>query len=238
MKTKPSLFLIPSPIGEAPFDSLFPSINAEIANQIKFFFVEDERTARRFLIQLGVKTPIDEWTFFSLRKHNKIGEALAFLREQFHLGHDIGLISDAGTPCVADPGHRIVEEAHHLKMKVKPLVGPNSILLALMASGMNGQSFAFNGYLPINKEEREKQLRFFETLFLKNGQTQIFIETPYRNQHLMQSICTVCQPNTQVCIAVNLTTKEEYIEKNTVAQWRKKDFKFLHKQPTIFLLGK
>jgi len=236
-ENNPTLFLIPTPLGDADFTHLFPLYNAEISNEIDAFFVENLRTARRFLLQLGMKTAIDDLFFFSFQQNRKLSDAIAFLKEQHAFGRNIGLLSDAGTPCVADPGSAIVAEAHRLNMKVKPLVGPNSIILALMASGLNGQSFAFNGYLPIGQHEREKELRFFESLLVKNGQTQVFIETPYRNHHLLASICAVCQPNTKLCVAIQLTTPEEVIITDTVAQWRKKRINF-HKKPAIFLLGR
>lgn len=235
--TGPALFLIPTPLGEQDFSALFPPLNAELLSSIEVFFVEDIRTARRFLLKCGMKTPIDNLAFFSFKDYRKEVNPLDFLREHAAAGKNIGLLSDAGTPCVADPGHIVVAEAHRIGMRVVPLIGPNSVILALMASGLNGQNFSFNGYLPIDKQNREKQLLFLESLLLKSGQTQIFIETPYRNNQLLQSILHTCRPDTRLCVALNLTTPEEQIISATIAKWKKIKMDF-HKQPAIFLLGK
>jgi len=152
-------------------------------------------------------------------------------------GKNLGLISDAGTPCVADPGSIIVSRAQQLCIEVVPLIGPTSMLLALMASGLNGQSFAFNGYLPREQPDRERQLRFLESLVKKSNQTQIFIETPYRNNHVFKSILAVCDPATRLCIGVNITSKNQMIKTMTVKKWKSQKLD-LHKQPTVFLLGR
>lgn len=235
--TESTLYLIPSPLGEADYSTLFPSSNLSVVDKIDAFIVEDERTARRFLIKLGISKKIDDLTFISFKKNGENEELLVFLRENAKKGKDIGLLSDAGTPCIADPGHLIVQEAHRLNMRVVPLVGPNSIVLALMASGLNGQNFAFHGYLAIEKSKREKELRFLESLIFRTGQTQIFIETPYRNNQLLASILTVCNPDLKLCVATNITTREEKIVTLSISKWRKEEID-LHKQPTIFLLGR
>lgn len=235
--TESTLFLIPTPLGEQDFSALFPPLNAELLSSIEVFFVEDLRTARRFLLKCGMKIPIDDLDFFSFKDYRKEFNPLDFLKEHATAGKNIGLLSDAGTPCVADPGSVIVAEAHRIGMRVVPLIGPNSVILALMASGLNGQNFAFNGYLPIDQQNREKQLLFLESLLLKSGQTQIFIETPYRNNQLLQSILHTCRPDTKLCVAINLTTPEEQVISTTISKWKKIKTD-LHKQPAIFLLGK
>ena len=196
------LFLIPSSLGEKDFDFLFPRYNAEIINSIDVYIVEDLRTGRRFLKKLGIQKAIDELEFFILNEHTQGVDLNEYLRccEE---GRNVGLMSDAGTPCIADPGNVVVAKAHQLGIEVVPLIGPNSIVLALMGSGFNGQSFAFNGYLPVEQDRRESRLKALEVLVIKNNQTQLFIETPYRNNHLFQSILRVCQPDTRLCIACN-----------------------------------
>ncbi len=229
-----SLYLIPSPLGESDFDKVFPAFNSQIINDIDYYIVEDERTERRFLKKLGVQKPISELTFFLMDKHAKGLDVKEFLQPCLE-GKNVGLLSEAGVPCVADPGHLVVTEAHRLGIPVVPLVGPCSIIMALMASGFNGQNFAFNGYLPAEQPDRERKLKVLEGLILKFKQTQIFIETPYRNNHVFNSILSVCAPNLRLCVAANLTCENEMIISKTIAQWRKTPID-LHKQPAIFLL--
>lgn len=229
-----NLYLIPSPLGECDFEKIFPSFNSNIINEIDYYIVEDVRTERRFLKKLGVQKPIDELTFFHLDKHEKNLNFKEFLQPCLE-GKNVGLLSEAGVPCIADPGNMVVSEAHRLGIRVVPLIGPSSILLALMASGFNGQNFAFHGYLPAEQPDRERKLHQLENDILKRKQTQIFIETPYRNNHIVNSILTVCSPSLRLCIAANLTTEEEFVQTKTIAQWRKQTID-LHKQPTIFLL--
>lgn len=237
MKTnQPVLYLIPTPLGERDFSAIFPKINGDIINTIDAFVVENLREGRRFLKKAGFERNFDEIEFAELNEHTKVVNFKDFLKPAIN-GKNMGLLSDAGTPCVADPGGKVVAEAHRLGIRVVPLVGPNSIILSLMASGMNGQSFAFNGYLPIEQDKRERQIAFCESLTMKNGQTQIFIETPYRNNHLMESVLKVCQPDTRVCVAVDVTAETEEIRTETVAKWRKTTYNF-HKRPAIFLIGR
>jgi len=231
-----ALYLIPSPLGETDFNRIFPLFNAQIINEIDVYIVEELRTARRFLRKLGIQKPIDTLTFHLLNEHTQ-GADLNFYLEACLQGKNIGLMSEAGTPCVADPGSVVVAKAHQLDIEVVPLVGPNSILLALMASGFNGQNFAFNGYLPVERDKRETRIRSLEALMLKSGQTQIFIETPYRNNHLLDSLLTVCDAATRLCIAVNIATENQSIKAQSIAKWRK-NRPNLHKQPVIFLLGR
>lgn len=229
------LFLIPSPLGERDFGAIFPAFNSEIINEIDHYIVEDERTERRFLKKLGIVKPIHELTFFLMDKHAKGLDYKEFLQPCLD-GHSMGLISDAGVPCIADPGNQVVAEAHRLGIQVVPLIGPSSIILALMASGMNGQNFAFHGYLPAEKSDRERRLKQLEVSILKYKQTQMFIETPYRNNHLFNSILAVCAPNIRLCVAANLTCENEMVVTKTIAQWKKTTID-LHKQPAIFLLN-
>ncbi|MBO4645900.1 MAG: SAM-dependent methyltransferase [Bacteroidales bacterium] len=228
------LYLIPSPLGDSPFDKVFPLFNSNIINEIDYYIVEDVRTERRFLKQLGIQKPIDELTFFHLDKHDKNLDVKSFLAPCLE-GKAVGLLSEAGVPCIADPGNRVVAEAHRMGIRVVPLVGPCSIILALMASGFNGQNFAFHGYLPAEQPDRERKLHQLENDILKRRQTQIFIETPYRNNHLLNSILSVCSPQLRLCVAANLTCEDETIISKTIAQWRKSPID-LHKQPAIFLL--
>jgi 16S rRNA (cytidine1402-2'-O)-methyltransferase len=230
------LYLIPSPLAECDFAKIFPAYNSEIIQEIDHFIVEDLRTGRRFVKKLGMQKPMESLHFSTLNEHTK-GNEIETLLQPLLEGKNLGLISDAGTPCVADPGSVIVSRAQHLNIEVVPLVGPSSILLALMASGLNGQSFAFNGYLPREQPDRERQLRFLESLLKKNNQTQIFIETPYRNNHVFKSILAVCDPATQLCLGVNITSENQMIKTMTVKKWKSQKVD-LHKQPTVFLLGR
>lgn len=229
------LYLIPSTIGESPIDQVLPNDIKRIINSIRCYIVENERTARRFLIKMGIQTPIDDLIFFVLNKHTRKEDIASFLKpcEQEH----VGLLSEAGVPAVADPGSEIVSLAHQQNIQVVPLVGPSSILLALMASGLNGQSFVFHGYLPVKSEERKHKIKEIEQTSTKLRQTQIFIEAPYRNNQILKSIVDYCQPNTLVCVACNLTQDDELINTLPVKTWRNK-MPDLHKKPTIFLLQK
>ena len=236
MKQKGKLYLIPSPLGESDFSKIFPTYNSEIIQDIDHFIVEDLRTGRRFIKKLGMKKPMESLTFCLLNEHTKRSETETLLQPCLE-GKNIGLLSDAGTPCVADPGNIIVTLAHQWQIEVCPLVGPNSIILALMGSGFDGQNFAFNGYLHRDKKERERQLKFHESILKKSGQTQIFIETPYRNNHFFQSMLAVCDTDTKICLATNIATEEQSFRNFTVGKWKKIKVD-IHKQPTVFLLGR
>jgi 16S rRNA (cytidine1402-2'-O)-methyltransferase len=231
-----ALYLIPSPLGENDFDALFPLFNRQVIQNIDTYIVEDLRTARRFLKKLGIEKPIDSLTFYELNEHTKREEYKSYLQGCSATKH-VGLLSDAGTPCIADPGNVVVAQAHLLEIEVIPLIGPNSVMLSLMASGFNGQDFTFNGYLPVDRDKREHKIRQLETWAMKSGQTQIFIETPYRNNHILESILSVCSPATRICVATQVATPEQRIKTQSVAKWRK-NRPDLHKQPTIFLIGK
>ncbi|MCD4732161.1 MAG: SAM-dependent methyltransferase [Bacteroidales bacterium] len=230
-----TLFLIPVFLSDTNTNNIFPSVNLEIINSLNEFIVEDLRTARRFLRKVGYKKDFEKVNFHLLNKHTNPSEIYTFL-DKAKIGHNIGLMSEAGIPCVADPGFEIVNLAHQLGIKVKPLIGPSSILQALMGSGFNGQQFVFHGYLPIDKKERRKAILNIEHNAKKSNQTQIFIETPYRNNKLVADILTFCAENTQLCIATDITGENEFIKTKFIHDWRKIKID-LHKKPTVFLIN-
>ncbi len=233
---KGQVYLIPSFLSETNSKENFPQVNNEVIYSLDIFIVENLRTARRFLRKIGYNKDFDEVKFFELNKHTERIEINSFLKPLLN-GNNIGLISEAGTPCVADPGSEIVKLAHELNVDIVPLVGPSSIILALMASGFNGQSFVFHGYLPIDKKHRINKIRELENNAYKLQQTQIFIEAPYRNNQLFQAIIENCSNETLVCIAVDITnTKTEFIKTKNVNEWRKNKLPDLHKKPVVFLL--
>lgn len=231
---KGKLYLIPSFLGDSPAGDVFPALNSQIIIGIGHFIVEELRTARRFLKKVCPEIVIDSLSFYLYNEHTIKTSVESFLEPLLN-GHDAGIISEAGTPCVADPGSEIVSAAHASGITVVPLVGPSSILLALMASGFNGQQFAFHGYLPIDKHARAKRIREIEQAMQFNHQTQIFIETPYRNQQLFQSILETCNESTLLCVAVALTEPGESILAMPVKEWKKKK-PDLNKKPAVFLL--
>lgn len=232
------LYLIPTLLGddESMINWVIPQKVKEVVNLITYYIVENERTARRYLLKIGYKTPIDDTRFFVLNKHTRDEEVASFLKPAME-GKSIGLLSEAGVPCVADPGNVIVQLAHSKNIKIEPLTGPSSIILALMASGFNGQNFSFLGYLPIDKGERMRKLKQLETISVKENQTQIFIETPYRNQKMFDDIIHSCQPSTFLCIACNITLQDAYIKSMSINDW-KKSKPDLNKRPTVFLIYK
>ena len=204
---------------------------------IRHFIVEDIRSARRFLRQADRTFPIDESIFYEMGKHadeKRFSSYLQPLRE----GKPVGVISEAGCPAVADPGADIVSIAQREGLRVVPLVGPNSMIMAVMSSGLGGQSFAFNGYLPVEPADRAKRLKALETRAWTEGQTQLFIETPYRNQKMFQSLLAALRPQTRLCIAAGITTKDEYIRTLRISEWKKEVLPDLSKVPTIFLINK
>jgi 16S rRNA (cytidine1402-2'-O)-methyltransferase len=228
------LFLIPATIGDSDISDVLPANFSQHINTLKTFIVEELRTARRFLRSAGYTQNFDDVNFLVLNEHSDIREVENYL-DAISEG-SIGLLSEAGVPCVADPGATIVAMAHRKNIPVVPLVGPSSVLLALMASGLNGQNFCFNGYLPVDKKERERKLKDLEQQAIRQNQTQIFIETPYRNNHLLESILTVCNPTTRVAIAANITQSNAIHQTKTVAEWRKQKID-LHKQNAVFLIS-
>ena len=215
---------------------MLPPYNHEIIMGIRHFIVEDVRTARRFLKLVDRSIDIDQLTFYTLNKHTNPEEVASMLRP-LEEGSPMGVISEAGCPAVADPGADVVAIAQRKGLQVIPLVGPSSIILAVMGSGFNGQSFAFNGYLPIEPEERIKVLKKLEQRAYSENQTQLFIETPYRNAKMMADILKACRPQTHLCIAAGLTTKDEYIKTRTVKEWIG-HLPQLEKIPCIFLIYK
>ncbi|MEM9023389.1 MAG: SAM-dependent methyltransferase [Bacteroidota bacterium] len=235
MTTKGVLYLIPTTLGDVEPDAVLPQEHRERVLSISTYIVEKERTARRFLKKLQPALTIDALTLYPLNKHTRPEEAERYLHA-CESGEDMGLLSEAGCPAVADPGARIVSMAHEKGIRVVPLVGPSSLLLALMASGLNGQSFAFRGYLPIDVNDRQKAIRHCEEQARNHDQTQLFIETPYRNGKLFEALLKHCQPATRVCVATDLTLPTETIRTKTVKAWRQQPLPDLHKRPTVFLL--
>lgn len=229
-----TLYLIPVPLADEAAAKSFTPYLVETINHIKEYIVENEKTARKFLKEAGLKTPQSELLIHDYGKYAR-DEGTAELFKGLQAGKDVGLMSEAGCPGIADPGAEIVEKAHRMNIKVVPLVGPSSILLALMASGFNGQSFVFHGYLPIDKADRSKKIRQLEGHAEQNKQTQIFIETPFRNNPMLEEILKTAHPKTRLCIACDLTAKTEFVQTKTIADWQKK-VPELHKRPTIFLL--
>lgn len=228
------LYLIPSSLGGDDIKAIWPAGHAALVNQLDEFIVENLRTARRFLRSAGYTRSFDEVQFHLLNKHTRPEELNGFLKNVLQ-GKDVGLLSEAGSPCIADPGQVIVAMAHRKNIRVIPLVGPSSILLALIASGFNGQQFAFHGYLPIDKAERSRKLKQLENAAWQHEQTQIFMETPFRNNQLMQDLTGSLRPDTMLCVACDLTTQTEFIKSQTTAAW-KKEMPDLHKRASIFLL--
>jgi 16S rRNA (cytidine1402-2'-O)-methyltransferase len=230
--TTASVYLIPSFLDEEA-TGVLPEYITEAVKRCEVFFVENERSARRFLKKLWKEMEIDRYGWFVIHK------AEPAVRQQFleaiRQGKQIGILSEAGCPGIADPGQVLVAAAHAAGASVKPLVGPSSILLALMASGMNGQQFQFNGYLPVDTMERARRIRELEALSRKQGSTQIFIETPYRNQVLLNALLKTCRPETRLCIAVSLTGKAESIRTQSIGDWRQTGA-VLPRQPAIFLI--
>ena len=236
--TKSIVYLIPTFLDEQNLQ-VIPLYVLDYIKNCQVFFVENERSARRFLKSLWKEIVIDNYQWFSIDKHashlTKNSETNRVFRQMLKEEKNIGIISEAGCPGIADPGQLLVEIAHQSGATLKPLVGPSSILLALMGSGMNGQQFQFVGYLPIDSTERIKAIRDLEQESSRKNCTQIFIETPYRNNQLLETLLKICMPGTRLCIAVNLTGANELIQTKTVAEW-KKILPDIHKQPAIFLI--
>ncbi len=231
MKNK--LFLIPTVLSDNSLDNVIPPMVYELINNIDIYIVENLRSARRFLKKLNIKKKIDQLDFFILNKHTSNIDLEIFLEKI--KGKDFALMSEAGCPAVADPGANLIRISHKKNIKIVPIVGPSSILLSLMASGMNGQNFAFVGYLPIKKNERIKKIKFLEKRAKNENQTQIFIETPYRNLKMLEDLFSACNPETEICIASNITSKDEFIKTKKIKYW-KKNIPSIHKIPTIFLM--
>ena len=232
-----ALYLIPVALGETEISQVLPAYNHDVIVGIKHFIVENIRSARRFLKKVEKSIDIDTLTFYELNRHTDrkfIGEYLDPLKK----GEPVGIISEAGCPAIADPGADVVAIAQSRGYKVVPLVGPSSIIMSVMGSGFNGQSFAFNGYLPVEVPQRIKALKKLEQKVQNENQTQLFIETPYRNAKMIETILNALNPKTKLCIAAGITCAEEYIKTRTVAEWKKEKIPELGKIPAIFVIGK
>jgi 16S rRNA (cytidine1402-2'-O)-methyltransferase len=230
-----TLYLIPCTLGDTPAEQVLPQQVIDLARKLRHFVVEHPKTARQFLSSLKPEQPIQSMHFATLNEHtaaNELSELLAPLLG----GHDVGIISEAGCPGIADPGAELVNLAHHNGIRVVPLVGPSSILLALMASGLNGQTFAFHGYLPIAETERKKAIATLEAESAKRNQTQLFIETPYRNDKMFGSLLAQCRPETLLCVATDITLPNEQIQTRSIAKWKTQPIPQLNKRPSLFLL--
>ena len=232
-----ALYLIPCPMGETAKEQVLPSYNTQIVKNIRHFIVESRKAAVRFLVSLDKTFPIDDCTFTELSEHTDQKADLSKLLLPLEKGESMGVISDAGCPCIGDPGSRAVEIAQKKNLRIIPLVGPNSMIMSIMASGFNGQNFAFNGYLPVKSGEREGKIKQLENKVYKEDQTQLFIETPYRNQKMLEAILKTCRPETKLCLASGITTSEEFIKTKTIAAWKKEKIE-LKKIPMIFLMYK
>lgn len=234
-----TLYLIPCPISDetAPWEVL-PEANRAVMDSLDYFIVENTRTARRFLSKAGIARPIGELEFRELNEHTAAGREIEELVRPLAEGRSAGVISEAGVPGVADPGALVVEACHRRGIRVVPLVGPSSILLAVMASGLNGQSFAFNGYLPVKPPERARAIRFFERRALAEQQSQLFIEAPYRNLKLMEQLLQVLAPETRLTLALDLTAPGAFVATHTVREWRTLPLPEMQKHPAIFLIGR
>ncbi|WP_274972852.1 SAM-dependent methyltransferase [Bacteroides fluxus] len=231
-----ALYLLPVTLGDTPLETVLPSYNKEVILRIHHFIVEDIRSARRFLKKVDREIDIDALKFYTLNKHTTPEELSGYL-QPLEAGHSMGVISEAGCPAVADPGADVVAIAQKKNLRVVPLVGPSSIILSVMGSGFNGQSFAFHGYLPIEAGERAKKIKMLEQRVYTEQQTQLFIETPYRNNKMVDDILHNCRPQTRLCIAANITCEGEYIRTKTIKEWHGK-VPDLSKIPCIFLLYK
>ncbi len=234
---KGKLILFPVPIGADDLAQSLPEGNLGLLASCHTFIVEELRTARRFLKKAGYPHAIDETQFYELNEHTS-HEDIGHYLDAIERGENIGLLSEAGLPCVADPGAMITKVAQRRGIEIVPLVGPSSLMLALMASGFNGQSFAFVGYLPVDKSRRAAAIKHLEERLHREHQTQIFIEAPYRNNQMLEALCTTLQPQTIICVACDLTLPTQTIRALTARQWQKEREKVnLHKRNTVFLIG-
>ena len=231
---KGKLYLIPTLLGNASPEDVLPGMVFKIINRLHHYIVEDVRSARRFLKKAGSPVEIDDIEFYELNKYTTESDMEGFLSAALS-GYDTGLLSEAGSPCVADPGSIITANAHKRGIQVIPLSGPSSIMLALMASGLNGQAFAFHGYLPVKRNDRARAIKKIEKDSLQNKHSQIFMETPYRNMQLLETLTAVCHPASRLCIACDITLKTEFILTLTVSEW-KKNKPDINKRPAIFIL--
>ncbi len=230
------LFLIPTPLADNTAADVLSAQVPETVKELEVFFAENLRTARRFISGLKVGKVIDDLTFYQLDKDTSEAETLAQLKALAKEEKNAGILSEAGCPGIADPGAIAVKLAHQLNIEVVPLVGPSSLLLALMASGLNGQSFVFHGYLPIERDRRIKTIKYLEKEAMARKQTQLFIETPYRNHQVMEDLVAQCEPTTRLCVACNLTAPDGFIKTLSIKDWKNQPYN-LHRKPTVFLIG-
>lgn len=235
-KIEPALYLIPVTLGETEYQKVLPEYNKKILRGIKNFIVENRRSAIRFLKLADSSIDIDSLEFLELNEHSDLARISNYLDPLLKKKLPMGIISEAGCPAVADPGAAVVEMAQKKNLKVVPLSGPSSMIMAVMASGLNGQSFAFNGYLPVKPNERAAKIRQLENRAWNEKQTQLFIEAPYRNLKMLESILNSCRNETLVCVAAGLTTEQEFIKTLSVAEWKKSNGPPINKVPAIFLI--
>lgn len=235
-KIEPALYLIPVTLGETEYQKVLPEYNKRIICGIKNFIVENRRSAIRFLKLADSSIDIDSLEFLELNEHSDLAKISNYLDPLLKKKLPMGIISEAGCPAVADPGAAVVEMAQKKNLKVVPLSGPSSMIMAVMASGLNGQSFAFNGYLPVKPNERAAKIRQLENRAWNEKQTQLFIEAPYRNLKMLESILNSCRNETRVCVAAGLTTEQEFIRTLSVAEWKKSNEPPINKIPAIFLI--
>lgn len=235
-KIEPALYLIPVTLGETEYQKVLPEYNKKILRGIKNFIVENRRSAIRFLKLADSSIDIDSLEFLELNEHSDLARISNYLDPLLKKKLPMGIISEAGCPAVADPGAAVVEIAQKKNLKVVPLSGPSSMIMAVMASGLNGQSFAFNGYLPVKPNERAAKIRQLENRAWNEKQTQLFIEAPYRNLKMLESILNSCRNETMVCVAAGLTTEQEFIKTLSVAEWKKSNEPPINKVPAIFLI--
>ncbi len=232
---KGTLYLIPNTLGKTPENNTLPDYVLNVIRRMEVLIVENVQTAARYLQWVGDTVPEYEIEFLLLNKKTPIHEIASFL-DPLKKGKDAGLLSEAGCPAVADPGSELIKMAHDQQIKVHPLVGPSSILLALMGSGFNGQQFTFHGYLPIDKNKRQATIQQLEKQSKSSGGTQIFMEAPHRNDDVVKDVIRYCEPTTRFCTATNLTLPDEQIVSQKISDWRKYSVESIHKEPTIFLL--
>lgn len=233
--SKGILYLLPTALGEEGA-YVMPQYVLKLVASIDYFIVENERSARRYLRRIGYQKPFPPDQMFNIGKHSNPLEFDSILKP-IEQGNDMALLSEAGLPGIADPGSQVISLAHYKGIRVKPLVGPSSILLALMASGFNGQQFCFRGYLPIIEKERIRAVKQLETKALTEGSSQVFMEVPHRNMKMLDTLLSVCHPATMLCLATNLTLPNEQVNSRTIEDWRKRK-PDLHKQPTIFIISR
>ncbi len=231
---KTAVYLIPVTLGDTPYENVIPNYNISIIKEIKVFVVENIKSAKRFLAKID-GSHVDDAVFYELSEHTQAKDILNYL-DCIQNDSSVGVISEAGCPAIADPGSDLVALAQKKNIPVVPLVGPSSILLALMASGFNGQSFTFNGYLPVKPNERANKIKTLESKCYKDNQTQLFIETPYRNNQMFETIISSCKAETRLCIAAGITTDNEFIKTKTISQWKKDGIPEIKKVPAIFAL--